>query len=67
MQRISYEKKIPTTVEEAMAELDRRIMIEAGNNFGQVNARVIFMELLKDFEQGLLAGKKNMIIIPGRG
>ncbi|MCX8008277.1 MAG: hypothetical protein N3A54_01085 [Patescibacteria group bacterium] len=66
MQRISYEKRIPTTVEEAMAELDRRIMIEAGSNFGQVNARVIFMELLKDFEKGLLAREKSMIIIPNK-
>ena len=63
-QRINYEKRIPTNVEEAMMELDRRIMIEAQSNFGQVNARVVFMELLKDFEQGLLAREKNLIIRP---
>lgn len=62
--RISYEKRIPTTVEEAMVELDRRIMIEAQSSFGQINARVIFMELLKDFEKGLEARNKNMIILP---
>lgn len=63
MNRISYEKRIPTNVEEAMMELDRRIMIEAQSNFGQVNARVIFRELLKDFEQGLLSKDKSSLII----
>ncbi len=64
MNRINYERRIPTNIEEAMEELDRRIMIEAQSNFGQVNARVVFRELLQDFEQGLLARERNMIIIP---
>ncbi len=66
-QRISYEKRIPTTIEEAMEELDRRIIIEAQSNFGQVNARVIFRELLMDFQKGLESrfGGSNIIIPSG--
>ena len=36
----SYERKIPTTIDEAMEEIDRRIMITGQTNFGKVNARV---------------------------
>jgi hypothetical protein len=49
----SYERKIPTTIDEAMEEIDRRIMITGQTNFGKVNARVIFRELLEDFVKGL--------------
>ena len=49
----SYERIIPRTIEEAMYELDRRIMITARENLGQVQARIIFKELLEDFVKGL--------------
>ena len=49
----SYEKRIPTTVDEAMEELDRRIMITGQSNFGKVNARVLFRELLEDYTKGI--------------
>lgn len=49
----SYERKIPTNVDEAMQELDRRIMITGQNNFGKVNARLVFRELLEDYTKGL--------------
>ncbi len=59
---INYERRIPTNLEEAMEELDRRIMITAATNLGQVNARVLMRQLLEDFEKGLLAREKGMII-----
>ena len=52
-QSLSFEKRIPTTVDEAMEELDRRIMITGQTNFGKVNARVLFRELLEDYTRGL--------------
>jgi hypothetical protein len=52
-QSLSFEKRIPTTVDEAMEELDRRIMITGQTNFGKVNARVLFRELLEDYTKGL--------------
>jgi hypothetical protein len=52
-QSLSFEKRIPTTVDEAMEELDRRIMITGQTNFGKVNARVLFRELLQDYTKGL--------------
>lgn len=51
--RANYERRIPSNIDEAMSELDRRIMITAKENLGQVQARVIFRELLEDFVKGL--------------
>lgn len=48
-----YERRIPLNVEEAIAELDRRILITGQTNFGKVNARVLFRELLEDYTKGL--------------
>jgi hypothetical protein len=61
--KTSYERIIPTSLEGAMTELDRRIMITARENLGQVQARVIFRELLQDFMQGL-ESKSSYIIRP---
>jgi hypothetical protein len=63
MPKASYERIIPTSLEGAMTELDRRIMITARENLGQVQARVIFRELLQDFMQGL-ESKSSYIIRP---
>lgn len=49
----NFEKRIPTNVDEAMEELDRRIMITGQTNFGKVNARVLFRELLEDYTKGM--------------
>jgi len=57
----AYERRIPTNIDEAMQELDRRIMITGQTNFGKVNARVIFRELLEDFTKGL-ESRSNLII-----
>ena len=51
--RPSYERKIPTNLEEALLELDRRFMIESKESNGSVKARVVFRELLEDYTQGL--------------
>jgi hypothetical protein len=51
--RANYERNIPTDIDSAMYELDRRIMVTAKENLGQVQARVIFRELLEDFVKGL--------------
>ena len=59
----SYERIIPTNIEEAMVELDRRIMITAKENLGQVQARVIFRELLEDYTQGL-SSRTQYILTP---
>jgi hypothetical protein len=59
----SYERIIPTNVEEAMVELDRRIMITAKENLGQVQARVIFRELLEDYTQGM-SSRTQYILTP---
>ena len=61
--KASYERNIPTSLEQAMEELDRRIMITVRENLGQVQARVIFRELLQDFMQGL-ESKSSYIIRP---
>ena len=61
--KAAYERNIPTCLDEAMTELDRRIMITARENLGQVQARVIFRELLQDFMQGL-ESKSSYIIRP---
>lgn len=58
----SYERQIPTNVDEAMQELDRRIMITAQTNFGKVEARVIFRELLEDYTKGM-ESKSGTIVI----
>lgn len=63
MPKASYERNIPTSLDEAMEELDRRIMITARENLGKVQARVIFRELLQDFMQGL-ESKSSYIIRP---
>jgi hypothetical protein len=49
----NYERNIPSNVDEAMAELDRRIMITGQLNFGKVNARLLFRELLEDYTKGM--------------
>lgn len=50
----TYEKKIPTTVDEAMEELDRRIRLASlGELSTRLNIRVIVKEVLEDFSQGL--------------
>ena len=59
----AYERRIPTNIDEAMQELDRRIMITGQTNFGKVNARVIFRELLEDFTKGLEKRNSNFIIL----
>ena len=59
----AYERRIPTNIDEAMSELDRRIMITGQTNFGKVNARVIFRELLEDFTKGLEKRNSNFIIL----
>lgn len=59
----AYERRIPTNIDEAMQELDRRIMITGQTNFGKVNARVIFRELLEDFIKGLEKRNSNFIIL----
>jgi len=65
---MNFEKRIPTSVDEAMIELDRRIMIAyselqaSGNLTENVNLRKIVYDLLKDFEQGLTARDKGIII-----
>ena len=59
----NYERHIPTNVEEAMVELDRRIMITAQTNFGKVAARVIFRELLEDYTKGLEKRSRSIIVI----
>jgi len=65
---MNFEKRIPTSVDEAMIELDRRIMIAyselqtSGNLTENVNLRKIVYDLLKDFEQGLIARDKGIII-----
>ena len=67
---MNFEKRIPTSVDEAMIELDRRIMIAyselqaSGNLTENVNLRKIVYDLLKDFEQGLIAKDKGIIIKP---
>lgn len=58
IQNPSYERIIPTNIEEAMAELDRRIMITGQMNLGKVNARVIVKELLEDYTKGLESKSK---------
>ena len=59
----AYERRVPTNIDEAMSELDRRIMITGQTNFGKVNARVIFRELLEDFTKGLERRNSNFIIL----
>lgn len=59
----SYERIIPTNIEEAMVELDRRIMITAKENLGQVQARVIFRELLEDYTQGLSSRSQYIVTL----
>ena len=59
----AYERRVPTNIDEAMSELDRRIMITGQTNFGKVNARVIFRELLEDFTKGLEKRNSNFIIL----
>mgnify|MGYP003346089960 FL=1 len=59
----NYERVIPQTVDEAMAELDRRIMITAQTNFGKVSARLIFRQLLEDYTKGLEKKSNSVIII----
>lgn len=56
----AYERRIPTNLEEAMAELDRRIMITGQHNMGKVNGRLIFRELLEDYTKGL-SNRSNLI------
>jgi hypothetical protein len=58
----SYERIIPTNLEEAMVELDRRIMITGQMNMGRVNARLVVRELLEDYTQGLQS-RSNLIIL----
>lgn len=58
----SYERIIPTNLEEAMVELDRRIMITGQMNMGKVNARLVVRELLEDYTQGLQS-RSNLIIL----
>lgn len=58
----SYERIIPTNIDEAMQELDRRIMITGQMNLGKVNARIIVKELLQDYTQGLQS-RSNLIIL----
>jgi hypothetical protein len=54
LQRASYERLKPRTVDEAMLELDRRFMIESKESNGTpLKARVIFRELLEDYTTGL--------------
>jgi len=50
----NYEKKIPTSVDEAMEELDRRIrMASLGELSTRLNIRLIVREVLVDLVQGL--------------
>lgn len=58
----TYERIIPTNIDEAMQELDRRIMITGQMNLGKVNARIIVKELLQDYTQGLQS-RSNLIIL----
>ena len=59
----NYERKIPSTIEEAMVELDRRIMITARENLGQVQARVIFRELLEDYTKGMESKSQYIVTL----
>lgn len=58
----SFERRIPTNIDEAMAELDRRIMITAQTNFGKVNARIVFRQLLEDYTKGL-ENRSSIVIL----
>lgn len=50
----NFEKRIPTSVDEAMEELDRRIrMASLGELSTRLNIRLIVREVLVDLVQGL--------------
>lgn len=50
----SYTRNIPTNVEEAMRELDNRIRAASLNSLStKLNVRIVFKELLEDFQKGM--------------
>jgi len=59
---VQYDRNIPTTVEEAMQEMDKRVIQISQLTGGQVNFKKVVYELLVDFEEGL--SNKSPIIIP---
>lgn len=59
---VQYERNIPKTVEEAMHEMDKRVMHISQLTGGQVNFKKVVYELLIDFEKGL--EDKSPIIVP---
>ena len=58
---IAYERNLPTTVEEAMQEMHKRIQFIASKTGGQVDISIIVFHLLQDFEKGI-KGESNIII-----
>lgn len=59
---VQYERNIPTTVEEAMKEMDKRVIEISKLTDGKVNLKKVIFELLTDFEQGI--ENKSPIILP---
>lgn len=50
----SYTRNIPTNIEEAMKELDNRIRAASLNSLStKLNVRIVFKELLEDFQKGM--------------